>query len=239
MKIGIFQDLHANLPALKKSLEVFKKNHCEKIYHVGDLIGIGPHPREVFELATNTPNLIFIMGNHDYWYGRGLPKPRPAWMSVEELEHQEWNHQQLGKMGEEVVQSWKFMETYQIDKNRKITFMHYGYDEKTNWFKDHIQKPTRKDLDLMFEGINSEFIFYGHNHIPSDIQGNSRYVNLGSAGCNHVPEVRLGVLEITSKNLTLEKLIEEYDDEGLMEDFELRKVPARKFITNNFITREP
>ena len=32
MKIGVFQDLHANLPALKKAIEICRINDCEKYF---------------------------------------------------------------------------------------------------------------------------------------------------------------------------------------------------------------
>jgi len=68
MKIGIFQDIHANLLALKKAIEVCKEQQCSKIYHVGDLIGLGPYPKEVFDLANSIDEMEFIMGNHDHWF---------------------------------------------------------------------------------------------------------------------------------------------------------------------------
>jgi hypothetical protein len=52
-------------------------------------------------------------------------------------------------------------------------------------------------------------------------------VNLGSSGCYDKAVARLGILEVTKDNLILNKLSVEYNDNGLMEDFELRKIPAR------------
>lgn len=46
MKIGVFTDLHANLPALKAAIAFFEEQACGRIIHVGDLIGIGPYPQE-------------------------------------------------------------------------------------------------------------------------------------------------------------------------------------------------
>lgn len=238
MKIGIFQDIHANLPAFKKAIEVFRKHNCSKIYHVGDLIGIGPHPKEVFELAHSIEELELIMGNHDYWFAFGIPVPQPKLMSDEEVEHQKWNHLQIGEENRIIAQSWKFVIELKLVNDRSITFMHYGYDAKTNWFRGFVKTPNSENLDHLFRGVNSDIIFYGHNHDTSDIQGNSRYVNLGSAGCYDRPEARLGILEVTEDDLILEKLSITYDDDGLMEDFELRKVPAREFITKAFLTRK-
>ncbi|WP_372753884.1 metallophosphoesterase [Labilibaculum sp.] len=79
--MGIFQDIHGNLPALKKGVEIFRENGCEKIFYVGDLIGISPYSKE---------SMDFVMGNHDYWYAYGLPNPTPEWMSEEEVRHWTW-----------------------------------------------------------------------------------------------------------------------------------------------------
>lgn len=238
MKIGIFQDIHANLPAFKKGIEVFKNHGCSKIYHVGDLIGIGPYPKEVFELAISTPDLEFIMGNHDHWFGFGLPDPIPAYMDKDEVAHHQWAHQQIGEKYREIVQKWKFVDELKLSNDRSITFLHYGYDAEKDWFKSFIKEPSRTALDQLFEEQQSDMIFYGHNHNESDITGKSRYINLGSAGCFNKPEVRLGILEISDDILALEKFSVPYDDNGFMAEFEKRKVPARAFITKAFVTRD-
>ncbi len=233
MKIGVFQDLHANLPALKKAIEIFRIYNCEKIIHVGDLIGIGPYPKECLELSFSTKEMEFIMGNHDYIYPNGIPKS----MSEEEKKHQEWTHMQIGDSYKSYVQNWPFIKKIELSNNRSITFQHYGFDEKTNWFKEHIDDPDASDLDELFAGNNSDIIFYGHNHISTDINGKCRYVNLGSAGCFNKPEVRIGILEVLDIKLNVVKLSVPYDDDGFMEEFEIRNVPAKEFIKKNFVTR--
>jgi len=60
---------------------------------------------------------------------------------------------------------------------------------------------------------------------------------LGSAGCWDKPVVRLGILESKKKDYFLKKLSVPYQDDGFIEAFEKRKVPARKFILTNFISR--
>jgi predicted phosphodiesterase len=237
-RIGIFQDLHANLPAFKKALEVFNEHGCAQIYHVGDLIGIGPYPKEVFELAISIKSITFIMGNHDYWFAFGIPDPKPPYMSDEELEHQQWNHSQIGNAYRMVVQKWKFVEELVIDESHKISFTHYGYDAEKNWFKSFVKNPNQENMDVLFQELDSKMIFYGHNHDPSDLTSKARYVNLGSAGCHDKPEVRLGILEISNNQWSLKRLSMPYNDNGLMEEFEIKKVPARDFITRTFITRE-
>jgi predicted phosphodiesterase len=237
MKIGIFQDVHANLPALKKAVEVFRENGCDTIFHVGDLIGIGPYPGESLEFALSVHEMEFIMGNHDYLYPFGIPNPRPGLMSEEEEQHQIWTHQEIGGRYKNDVATWPFVKEMHLSNNRQITFQHYGLDQQTNWFKNYIPNPGPTDLDELFGDTSSEILFYGHNHVPGDIVGRCRYVNLGSAGCFDKSVVRLGILEVTEHKMELVKHAVGYDDNGLMAAFEKRNVPGRAYIMEHFITR--
>lgn len=237
MKIGIFQDIHANLPAFEKGVEFFKKHKCSLIFHVGDLIGIGPYPKETVELASSIREMKFIMGNHDYWYAYGLPNPIPDSMNEEEVEHHHWTHKQLGGSYKALFKQWGFAEKLEFSNNQTVVFQHYGFNAIQRWFKPHIQFPTDQDLDELFKEVDSTYIFYGHNHLASDIKGKSRYVNLGSAGCYDKAEVRLGILEASENNFILRKFSIPYEDNGLMSEYEKRSVPAKDFIKKVFITR--
>ncbi len=51
-------------------------------------------------------------------------------------------------------------------------------------------------------------------------------------------ELRIGILKVFNNRFELQKLSVPYKDQGLMEAFEKRKVPAKAFITKTFITRK-
>jgi len=150
------------------------------------------------------------------------------------LKHYNWTYEQAGETNKSLVKKWPFKKEIKSDFGKTITFQHYGIDKQTNWFKDVLRTPNRSDLDELFKELNSNFVFYGHNHKASDIQGNSRYVNLGSAGSYYKPEVRLGILDLSQEELVLEKHAIRYDDTGLMEEFEKKQVPARSIVKNAF-----
>ena len=159
MKIGIFQDIHANLPAFKKGIEFFTKHECDLIFHVGDLIGIGPYPKETVEIASSIKKMRFIMGNHDYWYAHGLAKSAPDYMNEEEVLHHQWTHQQIGDKYKAFFKEWKFADELRFGDDRKVTFQHYGFDVKQQWFKSHIKFPTAQDLDELFKVLLKKELF--------------------------------------------------------------------------------
>jgi putative phosphoesterase len=237
MRIGVFTDLHANLPALKKAIEVFQNHGCERIIHVGDLIGIGPYPAECIELALATSNMEFVMGNHDYWYAHGLPDPVPGYMHPDEVAHQRWTHKQIGENFQQAVQNWPFSLTIKTMHHHKISFLHYALNHDKSWFRSIIKNPEDRDVEELFKDTPGDLIFYGHLHIPHDCSVSKRYINLGSAGCHHQPVVRLAVLDCLKKEIAIKKLAVEYEDDGLLEEFDRRNVPAKAFIRKVFITR--
>jgi len=236
MRIGIITDVHANLPAFQKAIEFFEKERCDKVVHVGDLVGIGPFPKECLELAIAQNQMEFVMGNHDYWYAYGLPKPIPNWMSREEVEHQNWTHNQLGGALKNTVKAWPFV-LQKIIQGIQFSFVHYGLNIQQNWFVNIVKNPTIKDLDSIFKRLDSQVIIYGHTHEIVDLSGSSHFINVGSAGCSKEAKVRCGILEIVNQNYKVNYHKLSYSDQELFAAFENRKVPARAFIKKIFMPR--
>ncbi|MBU3955202.1 metallophosphatase family protein [bacterium] len=70
MKIGIFSDIHANLPALEAVLD-FLRDKVEKYVCCGDIVGYGPYPNECVKKISSLDDIVCVAGNHD-WAVLGL-----------------------------------------------------------------------------------------------------------------------------------------------------------------------
>lgn len=64
MKIALFSDIHANLPALQAVLADIDNRNPDLIYCLGDLVGYGPYPNEVIN-EIRRRRIPTIAGNHD------------------------------------------------------------------------------------------------------------------------------------------------------------------------------
>lgn len=64
MRIAVYSDIHANLPAYEAVLEDIKKQNVDAGYNLGDIVGYGPFPKETCALAESTGHTT-ILGNHD------------------------------------------------------------------------------------------------------------------------------------------------------------------------------
>ncbi len=232
MKIAVFTDLHANLPALKAFIQHIEGQRYDQIIHLGDAIAIGPHPRECLDLLMDMHNIRFVRGNHDDWYVNGLPQPQPKWMTNEELFHQEWTHKQLGNKYLSIVRDWPWIISQSIHGVNMI-FLHYALNEDGRSYKPFIPNPSVEDFDDLFD-IDVDFVFYGHTHIKSSLQGRAWYLTPGSAGCQTKSYLPYLDLTIEDGNLDVQYQIIKYDDRTLFEDFETREVPAREFIYKAF-----
>ncbi|WP_207427435.1 metallophosphoesterase [Pedobacter sp. SYSU D00535] len=64
MRIAIFSDIHANLPALEAFFEDIQKRDIDSWYCLGDLVGYNTWPNEVIE-EIRKRKIPTIAGNHD------------------------------------------------------------------------------------------------------------------------------------------------------------------------------
>ena len=233
MKIAVMTDVHANLPALRVALDEISAMGCDKIIHTGDLIGIGPHPRECMELMQATPDVHFVMGNHDALFDYGLPSREAPEMSLYAYEHELWTHNQLEASWRADVLKWPYALRKSCSGIR-LAFMHYGWNVADQTFCDVMNDPTPQDYDRMFGGNDHDLVFYGHSHVASDVQGRARYINPGALGC-HEPAARFVVLNLKgSGEYEIEKHAVPYDPRLLIEDLKARNVPDRELICETF-----
>jgi len=238
-RIAVMTDVHANLPALEAALTAIRAIGCDSIIHTGDAIGIGPFPRETLERLLAEDNLRLVMGNHDWWYVKGLPEMRPEWMSEGEAAHHHWVHNALGPDLRSVVASWPWVieEHY---GHLRVAFAHYGLREDGSGFVDIVRQPTGDTLDKVFERVSADLVFYGHHHPAADHTGRARYVNPGSLGCFCEPVARFSVLDVERDgSYTISQQAASYDWTELFRQLDEREVPLRALIRTAFLGRDP
>src|SRR5476651_794828 len=69
MKIALFSDIHANLPALEAFFVDVEKQKPDAIYCLGDLVGYNIWPNEVIN-EIRKRKIPTIAGNYDFGIGR-------------------------------------------------------------------------------------------------------------------------------------------------------------------------
>ncbi|HTR82078.1 MAG TPA: metallophosphoesterase family protein [Bacteroidota bacterium] len=64
MKYAIISDIHSNLEALQKALEIIDTKKVDEIVCLGDIVGYGANPNECVDIVRGRCSTI-VLGNHD------------------------------------------------------------------------------------------------------------------------------------------------------------------------------
>lgn len=242
MKIGIITDIHSNINALKIVLNKFEEIKVDRIICCGDIIGIGPSPEEtVQELMKNKDKLIAVRGNHEQYLLNGLPKnvhDDKRIMSLEEIANHEWTHSKLSENSKSFIRQFKISNIIEIE-GKKIYIVHYPSD-RNGIYRSHIKKPTIKQNEVMFSGIDADIFIYGHTHTKSiNSKNNKWYINSGSLGCPVNSNIaNAGILEINENEIHYEQLKIEYNVNEVIREIERLKFPFYKGILKIFYRKE-
>jgi putative phosphoesterase len=233
MKIGIISDIHGNLPALEVIINKFNEEKCENIYCLGDVIGIGPYPKECLELLLSIENVKFIMGNHEECFVNGIP----SCVSDGERDHQKWVANQLDDNLKGIVKDFPYIIEEEIEEFN-VAFTHYAMNKEEKRFKPIEKNPTIEKLDELFKDIYADIIFFGHEHKQQDLRGRRHYINIGSSGCTKDNITYCTIMDVNNGKYNISRYYMEYDKEKIFKGLGDKKVPQRDFISKIFFGRE-
>jgi putative phosphoesterase len=233
MRLVVFSDVHANLPALNAILPAIQAGGYDLAIHTGDVLAIGPYPAECLDLLLNLPRTRLVMGNHDAYFAFGIPQPLPPNLSEGEYQHQLWTHRQIDPEFRPIIAEWPFVIEQEFEEV-STTFLHYELNAAGDDFVPVIRRPGITDLEQLFARRRARLLFYGHDHTASDQQGRLRYINPGSAGCYTRAVARYILVNFSKGSFNLEYHQVPYEDTDLYREFEKRQVPERDFIYQVF-----
>ena len=204
MKIALFSDVHANLPALEAVLADIDRKCPDAVYCLGDLVGYNIWPNEVINTIRRR-GIPTIAGNYDYGIGRGSDDCGCAYREEDE--------KAMGKVSisytNAVVGASERRYLRTLPTHIRVEF-EMGHDEEHLWnqqppltlmlvhgsprkvneylFED---RPARS-LGRVLEGANADILCFGHTHKPycrvvsAEAEGQETYfryaVNIGSVG---------------------------------------------------------
>jgi len=196
----VITDIHANLPALRATLDRIDDIGIEDIYCGGDLVGYGPHPNEVCALIEELA-IPTIYGNYDYAIARDEEDCGCAYVTEHDRElgrrSIDWTLEHTDQRSKDFMRSLPFDLRFELGDQR-VRLVH-GSPRKVNeyLFED---KPART-----FERIaalsDCDVLAFGHTHKPwIRTYGGVLFVNCGSVGKpkDGDPRAAFAVLEADS-----------------------------------------
>ncbi len=235
-RIGIFSDTHGNLQALEAILGEFRKRELDEIYHLGDVICMGPNPKECMDIIFGSKDIRCVRGNHDNDYLINFTAKRG--FSHVSVEHKEFMYKEAGDEYRKVIEKLPYI----IEENYfglKVAYTHYArhYAEDLGREVFYVieKNPTPERFDEMFKDIDADVIFFGHNHSPISMKGKKKlYIDVGSVGCHRYDYARGVILNVSPEMYFVEKVHVPYDRKAMEKTLADKKVPGIEEMMNYY-----
>lgn len=194
MRIALFSDIHANLPALEAFFQDVEKRDVDSIYCLGDLVGYNIWPNEVTE-EIRKKNIPTIAGNYDFGIGRNSDDCGCAYKTDEEKANgaisisltneliSDKNRKYLRRLPAHIKVE------FQLNEEKLNLLLVHGSPRKINEYL--FEDRDEKSLLRILEKADADIMCFGHTHKPyhrilnSGEKGNPHYrhaINLGSVG---------------------------------------------------------
>jgi predicted phosphodiesterase len=200
VRVAVFSDIHANLPALEAAIADAREQGCDQLVNIGDAVAIGPYPSETLDLLSSE-GFLSLKGNHEDYLLQGFPTARSGTNGVEEIKHQRWTREQIPESSKKRVRDWKY--EVQLDsEGTRIRLLHFAYDE--GGIVSHRPPIRDSHLEELF-GRDQDLLVFGHTHVPVDVQLVCRYINPGSLGCSKDNLGRYIVIETNRSNVRIDR----------------------------------
>lgn len=183
MKIALFSDIHANLPALEAFFKDLETRNTDAVYCLGDLVGYNIWPNEVID-EIRKRGIPTIAGNYDWGIGRSSDDCGCAYKTDEE--------KAMGKVSisytNEVVkdQQRAYLRTlpahirleYQLNDEKRNILLVHGSPRKVNEYL--FEDRDEKSMIRIMEQADADIMCFGHTHQPYH-----RILNSGTEGKDH------------------------------------------------------
>ncbi|HMR82771.1 MAG TPA: metallophosphoesterase family protein [Niabella sp.] len=243
MKIALFSDIHANLPALEAFFKDVAIHQPDAVYCLGDLVGYNIWPNEVIE-EIRKRKIPTIAGNYDFGIGRSSDDCGCAYKTDEE--------KAMGKISiaytNEIVKDEQraYLRTlpahirleFQLNNDKLNILLVHGSPRKVNEYL--FEDRDEKSMLRIMEQAEADIMCFGHTHkpyhrvLPTEITEGTHYrhaINIGSIGKPKDDDPRGGYVLLTINENSTIKNKDSIQVEFIRFDYDIEK--AAKAVENS------
>lgn len=243
MRIALFSDIHANLPALEAVLADIDNKKVDAIYCLGDLVGYNVWPNEVCRMIRER-GIPTIKGNYDNGIGLNSNDCGCAYKTDEDKANGAVSISYTNEIIEDAERHYlntlpaHIRVEYQLKENFEILLVH-GSPRRINEYL--FEDREEQSLLRIMQGAKADIMCFGHTHKPYHrvIEDEGRYrhaVNIGSVGkpkdgdvraCYVILEIEDDFTLVNADALKVEFVRVEYDFEQAARAVEESPLPDK------------
>lgn len=194
MKIALFSDIHANLPALEAFFKDLDSRKPDTVYCLGDLVGYNIWANEVVN-EIKKRGIPTIAGNYDFGIGRMSNECGCAYKT----DHEKANGNISISYTNEIMKPEEraylralpahIKVEYQLNEDKLNLLLVHGSPRKINEYL--FEDRDEKSLLRIMEQADADIMCFGHTHkpyhrvLPTEPTENTHYrhaINIGSIG---------------------------------------------------------
>ena len=193
MKIALFSDIHANLPALEAFFKDLDTRRVDQLYCLGDLVGYNIWPNEVIN-EIRKRNIPTIAGNYDFGIGRSSDDCGCAYKTDLEKANGAVSISYTNQIVKGEERSYlrtlpaHIRVEFQLNQDKLNLLLVHGSPRRINEYL--FEDRDEKSLHRILEQADADIMCFGHTHKPyhrvlSDTDGKVHFrhaINIGSVG---------------------------------------------------------
>lgn len=235
MKIALFSDIHANLPALDAFFKDVDRRDVDAIYCLGDLVGYNIWPNEVIH-EIRKRNIPTITGNYDFGIGRTSDDCGCAYKSAEEKSNGAISISVTNELVNENERAYlrtlpaHIKVSFQLNSDSLNLLLVHGSPRKINEYL--FEDREEKSLYRIMEQADADIMCFGHTHKPyhralNRIQDNENHfrhaINIGSIGKPKDGDPRGGYVMLTINPFSNYKVAESVEVTFIRFEYDVEK----------------
>lgn len=194
MKIALFSDIHANLPALEAFFASIDQQQPDAIYCLGDLVGYNIWPNEVIN-EIRRRGIPTIAGNYDFGVGRASDDCGCAYKTDEEKANGAVSISYTNSVIREEERAYlrtlpaHIRVEFQLNQDKLNLLLVHGSPRRVNEYL--FEDREEKSLLRIMQDADADIMCFGHTHKPyhrilrsgPDAPPHYRHaINIGSVG---------------------------------------------------------
>lgn len=169
MRIALFSDIHANLPALEAFFKDVETRNTDAIYCLGDLVGYNIWPNEVTD-EIRKRGIATIAGNYDFGIGRSSDDCGCAYKTDEEKENGKVSIAYTNEIIKDEQRAYlRTLPThirleFQLNDHPLSVLLVHGSPRRINEYL--FEDRDEKSMLRIMEQANADVLLFGHTHKP-------------------------------------------------------------------------
>lgn len=209
MRIALFSDIHANLPALEAFFKDIETRKPDAVYCLGDLVGYNIWPNEVIN-AIRERGIPTIAGNYDFGIGRTSDDCGCAYKTDDEKAKGAVSISYTNSLVN--PEERQYLRTlpahikleFQLNSDKLNLLLVHGSPRKINEYL--FEDRDEKSMLRIMQQADADIMCFGHTHKPyhrimnSGIEGQDHFrhaINIGSVGKPKDGDPRGGYVMLT------------------------------------------